>query len=41
MLQAGLEDNDAEVVANQVETEEQMIEYNSEFNFFIKNFITN
>ena len=30
MLQAGLEDNDAEVVANQVETEEQMIEYNSE-----------
>ena len=34
MLQAGLEYNDGEVVANQVETEEQMIEYNSEFKQF-------
>ena len=33
-LQAGLEYNDAEVVANQVKTEEQMIEYNSEFKQF-------
>jgi len=34
MLQAGLEYNDAEVVANIVKTEDQMLEYNSEFKQF-------
>jgi hypothetical protein len=34
MLQAGLEYNDADVVANLVKTEDQMVEYNSEFKRF-------